>query len=80
LKYGGRGYRRVYVNASFFCRGCAADAMKTFGIEKGVIASSVGFRQEIMWVIYDPEVVSREKVVGIIGAGGDVVVLSDSVL
>ena len=68
------------MNASFFCPGCAADAVTTFGRERGVIASSVGFRQEVMWVIYDPKVVSRDRVVGIIGAGGDVVVLNDSVL
>lgn len=68
------------MNASFFCRGCANDAAETYSVEKGVIASSIGFRQEVMWVIYDPEVVSMDKVVGIVGAGGDVVVLNDSVL
>jgi hypothetical protein len=49
-------------------------------LEKGIIASSVGFRQEVLWVIYDPEVISVDRVVGIVGAGGDVAVLNDSVL
>jgi hypothetical protein len=71
------GYRRVDLDISWLCPSCVPAVNKLVMSEPGVKSRSLAYRQEVNYVIYDPNVVKLERVLELSGAGGDVRLISD---
>ena len=76
-KFAGKGYHVAYMDINFFCPSCVAAVAANLNNRNGVVAKSIGYRQKISWVIYDPKRVSLEDVLMLAGGSGEMVLLSD---
>ncbi len=76
-RFMGQGYRRVDMKISWLCTSCVPATNNLVINEPGVKSRSLMYRQEINYVIYDPNVVSLERVLELAGSGGDIEVIDD---
>jgi hypothetical protein len=74
-RFRGLGYRIVQLRISYLCPSCVPAVNRNVMGEPGVKSRSLGYRQDISYVIFDPEVVGVDRIVELAGSGGDVWVL-----
>lgn len=76
-KFRGKGYHKVDLSVHWLCPTCVPAVNKLVIGEPGVKSRSLGYRQKVSYVIYDPDVVDLERVIEVAGAGGDVELIAD---
>ncbi len=76
-RFKGRGYHKVDVKVSWLCPTCVPTVNRIVIEEFGVKSRSIGYKQDLSYVIYDPCVVSLERVLTLLNAGGTVTLLED---
>ncbi|MFH0861684.1 MAG: hypothetical protein V1875_01520 [Candidatus Altiarchaeota archaeon] len=79
-RFVGKGYRKADLKVSWLCPSCVPAVNSLVIGEPGVKSRSLGYRNPNSYVIYDPGIVSLERVLELTGAGGDVVLLNDTEL
>ncbi len=79
-RYADEGYHLAYINISFFGRSCANNVGQLLSNEPGIITKSFSLSQDTHWVIYDPEVVSLERVLELAGSSGGSTLVNDTEL
>jgi len=76
-KYGNMGYRIVYFKMAYMSPTCVPSVNRILQQEAGVKSKSMGYRQKESWVIYDPEIVSIDRILTLARAGGEAEYLRD---
>jgi len=69
-RYAGKGYRQAYMHIVFYCPSCVPAMANSIQYEPGVMGKSISYRQDISWVIYDPDTVSLDRILELAGSSG----------
>lgn len=71
------GYRKADLQIRWLCPTCVPAVNKIIIEEPGVKSRSIRYKQEINYVIYDPEVVELERILYLTNAGGNAKLIKD---
>ncbi|MFC2162118.1 hypothetical protein ACFLRF_00420 [Candidatus Altiarchaeota archaeon] len=77
-KFRGLGYRKASMQVKWLCPSCVPGVNKLIGNEVGVKSKSMTYKQDPCYIIYDPGLISLDRVLQIAGAGGDVSLYNDT--
>ncbi|MFH1836411.1 MAG: hypothetical protein ABH851_09510 [Methanobacteriota archaeon] len=76
-RFKGQGYHKVDVKVSWLCPTCVPAVNRIVIEEPGVKSRSIAYKQDLNYVIYDPKVVSLDRVLTLLNAGGTVTLIED---
>ncbi|MFH1055472.1 MAG: hypothetical protein V1744_05195 [Candidatus Altiarchaeota archaeon] len=79
-RYAGKGYRQAFLDIQYFCPSCVPAVAQNVQHEPGVMGKSIGYRQEVSWVVYDPKVVDLERIVELAASSGGAQVINDTAI
>ena len=79
-KFRGQGLRKADLDIHWLCPSCVPAVNRLVIGTEGVKSRSLSYKQDVCYVIYDPETVSLERVMEVAGAGGDLELISDTEL
>ena len=79
-KFRGLGLRKADLDINWLCPSCVPAVNNLVIGTEGVKSRSLGYKQDVCYVIYDPNVVTLERVMEVAGAGGDLILISDTEL
>lgn len=79
-RFRGKGYHQVFLSVHYFCPSCVAAVAQTVQKEPGVMGKSLGWKQKESWVIYNPKVVSLERVLELASSSGGAEIINDTVV
>ena len=77
-KFRGIGYRKLDMHVAWICPTCVPTVNKLVREQEGVKSRSLSYGQEVSYVIYDPDVVSRDQILRLVNAGATVTALNDT--
>ncbi|MFH1789055.1 MAG: hypothetical protein ABH834_06720 [Candidatus Altiarchaeota archaeon] len=77
-KFKGLGYHKVDLRIKWICPTCVPAVNKMIIEEPGVKSRSIGYGQEVNYVVYDPEVVKVERILYLANAGGTATILRNT--
>ncbi|MFH1404161.1 MAG: hypothetical protein ABIH11_07840 [Candidatus Altiarchaeota archaeon] len=77
-KFKGKGYRKADLDVAWMCPTCVPAVNKVFMNEPGVKSKSIGYRQDINYVIYDPGIIGLERIMRLANAGGTATLINDT--
>jgi hypothetical protein len=77
-KYRGKGYHQAFFDIQYFCPSCVPAVVASISQEPGVLSKSLGYRQDVSYVIYNPKVVDLERITELAGASGGATLLNDT--
>lgn len=77
-KFRGKGYRKLDMDISWICPTCVPTINKLVREQEGVKSRSLSYWQEVNYVVYDPNVVSKDQILGLINAAATATVLNDT--
>ena len=72
-----RDYRKADIQIKWLCPTCVPAVNRIVIEEPGVKSRSIGYKQEVNYVIYDPEVVKLERILYLTNAGGNAKLIKD---
>ena len=76
-KFRGLGYRKADIHIKWLCPTCVPAVNRVIIEEAGVKSRSLAYRQELSYVIYDPEIVELERIMLLANAGGTAELIED---
>ena len=79
-RFRGKGYHQVFLSVHYFCPSCVAAVAQTVQKEPGVMGKSLGWQQKESWVIYNPKVVSLERVLELASSSGGAEIINHTVV
>ncbi len=79
-RYVGRGYRQAYIDIQFFCPSCAPAVASNVQGEPGVIGKSIGWGQDVSWVIYNPKVAKIDRILELAASSGGASLVNDTAI
>jgi hypothetical protein len=77
-RFRGKGHRVVYMDVKYLCPSCVPVVVATVSREPGVLSKSLSFKQDVSWVVYNPNTVKLERILELAGAGGDAEIINDT--
>jgi|GEM_PF-1280689 len=76
-RFRGQGYRKLEMHIKYMCPTCVPAVIHGITYEPGVKSKSLSYKQNISYIIYNPESVDVERLMILAGAGGEVEFIDD---
>lgn len=67
----------MFLDIHFTCPSCVPATARALSLQQGVVMQNIGFRQAVMWVIYDPNRTTQYDVMRAVRSEGDASILND---
>jgi len=77
-RFRGQGYRKADFDIAWMCPTCVPAVNKLVRDEIGVKSKSLGYGQELNYIIYNPDDVDLERLTQLCNAGGTAILLNDT--
>ncbi|MFC2154239.1 hypothetical protein ACFLRC_02015 [Candidatus Altiarchaeota archaeon] len=79
-KFRGKGYRKADYEIAWMCPTCVPAVNRIVIEEPGVKSRSIGYGQEVNYVIYNPSTLGLERITRLLNAGGTATLIQDEEL